>query len=134
MTTGIAEPSPAAPVAAPPAKNSFQRIAGVLFAPAETFKDIARKPDILVPLIVLVVLGYIGVAVLLPRMDYSAAFRQQMEAQGRQMSEADMARAEKVGTTIGKSLPATTPNTLGLAWLTGSFTPAPYGRPWLSSK
>ena len=33
---------------APAAKNSFQRIAGVFFAPVETFADIARKPDVLI--------------------------------------------------------------------------------------
>lgn len=102
MTTGIAEPAPAAPITEPPAKNSFQRIAGVLFAPAETFRDIARKPDILIPLIVLIVIGYAVTAVLVPRMDFDTMMREQMEQQNRQMSEADMARTLKMVSAFGK--------------------------------
>lgn len=117
MTTGIAEPSPAAPIAAPPAKNSFQRIAGVLFAPAETFRDIARKPDILVPLIVLIVLGFVVTAVIVPRMDFGAAFRESMAQSGRQMSESDMARAEKMGTAFGKVVAWISPFLSIIWWL-----------------
>ena len=61
------------PPAEPPAKNTFQRIAGVLFAPAETFKDIARKPDILVPLLILIVIGFIVTALIVPRMDFATS-------------------------------------------------------------
>ena len=106
MTTGIAEPSPAAPVAAPPAKNSFQRLAGVLFAPADTFRDIARKPDILVPLLVIVIVTYATIFLTMPHMDWDAVAAQQeeaMRAQGRKMSEADMeqmAKISKAGGTI----------------------------------
>jgi hypothetical protein len=103
MTLGTAEPYSPPPVTEPPAKNSFQRIAGVLFAPAETFRDIARKPDILVPLILMLVIGIIGAVVLAPRMDFSAAMREQMERQGRQMSDSDLAQAEKMGGAIGRA-------------------------------
>ena len=64
-----------APVAA--AKNPFQRIAGVLFAPAETFQDIARKPDILVPLLLILIIGYVGTFLVVPKMDFSALHEQQ---------------------------------------------------------
>jgi len=102
MTTGIAEPSPAVPLGEPPAKNSFQRIAGVLFAPVDTFRDIARKPDILVPLIVLVVIGFLVTAVLVPRMDFETMMRTQMEQSGRNMPEADMQRSLKIMSSFGK--------------------------------
>ena len=117
MTTGIAEPSPAAPIpdTAPPAKNSFQRIAGVLFAPAETFRDIARRPDILVPLLVLVILGFVVTAAIVPRMDFETTVREQMAQQGRQMSEGDMDRAVKMGAAFGKVIAWISP-VLSIIW------------------
>lgn len=117
MTNGISEPTPAAASPQPPAKNSFQRIAGVLFAPAETFKDIARKPDFLVPLIVLVVVGFVVTAILVPRMDFEAAFRAQMEQSGNQMTEADMERGLKMMTAIGKVMAWTGPIWGVLIWV-----------------
>jgi hypothetical protein len=116
MTTGIAEPTPA-PYVDPPAKNTFSRIAGVLFAPAETFRDIARKPDILVPMIILVILGFVVTAVIIPRMDFASAFREQMAQQGRQMSEADMERMEKMGSAFGKVMGWISPLLSILWWL-----------------
>jgi hypothetical protein len=102
MTTGTSEPYAPAPPVETPAKNTFQRIAGVLFAPADTFRDIARKPDILVPLIILVITGFICTAILVPRMDFEAMMQEQMAQSGRQMSEADMERAGKMGAAFGK--------------------------------
>lgn len=115
MTTGTSEPyAPAPPPAEPPARNTFQRIAGVLFAPADTFRDIARKPDILVPLIIMVVIGFICAAILVPRMDFDAMMQEQMAQSGRQMSEADMERASKMGAAFGKVMAFASP-ILGVA-------------------
>lgn len=118
MTTGIAEPSPAAPIELPPAKNSFQRIAGVLFAPAETFRDIARKPDILVPLLVIVIVTYVTIFLTMPRMDWDAVAAQQEEAMRKQnpnMTDADMERVARItkagGTVMMYVMPA-----LFIAW------------------
>jgi len=110
MTTGTAEPfSPAPPIEPPASKNSFERIAGVLFAPAETFRDIARKPDIVVPLLVLLVLGFVAAVILVPRMDFDAMVREQMAQSGRQMSDADMERAAKMGAGFGKMMAYASP-------------------------
>ncbi len=97
------------PVAETPAKNTFQRIAGVLFAPAETFRDIARRPDIVTPLIILVVIGFIVTALIVPRMDFESAFREQMAAQNSKMSDADLDRAAKMGSAFGKVMAWTGP-------------------------
>ena len=112
MTTGIADPGPATPITEPPAKNSFQRIAGVLFAPAETFRDIARKPDILVPLLLILIVTYVTIALTVPRMDWDAVVAQQEEAMRKQnpnMSDADMERMAKItkagGTVFSYVLP-----------------------------
>src|SRR5687767_2963191 len=116
MTTDSAGYPPPAPPAEPPAKNSFQRIAGVLFAPAETFRDIARRPDILVPLIVLVVIGFVVSALIIPRMDFEAAFREQMASQNSKMSDADLDRAAKMGSAFGKVMAWTGPILGILIW------------------
>ena len=83
------------PAPAPATKNSFQRLAGVLFAPAETFADIARRPDILIPLLLFVILGYVTMFVSMPHYDFDAAFAQQAEMMKKQnpnMSDADLDR------------------------------------------
>jgi hypothetical protein len=104
MTAGTAEPySPAPPEA--PAKNSFQRIAGVLFAPAETFRDIARKPDVLVPLLVLVVLGFVAAVVIVPRTDRSDMQDIEERAVRKRQpgaSDADVARFMAMNASIKK--------------------------------
>ena len=117
MTTEVAEPSPAPP-AAVATKTPWQRIAGVLFSPAETFADIARRPDILVPLLLLIVCAYIGTAIVLPRMDWDAAAAQQAEAMRAQkpdMSQEDIDQAARItksiGTVVGWTIPV-----LMIAW------------------
>ena len=92
--TAAAEQQPAVPQK----KNVFERIAGVLFAPAETFADIARKPDILAPLAVLILIGYISTALLVPRIDFDALFETQaQEARKRDpnVSEEQLAQIAK---------------------------------------
>ncbi len=102
MTIENAGSIPPAPPAEPPAKNTFQRIAGVLFAPADTFRDIARRPDILMPLIILVIIGFVTSAMIIPRMDFEAVVREQMASSNRNMSESDMENAVKMGSAFGK--------------------------------
>ncbi|HEX2061825.1 MAG TPA: Yip1 family protein [Thermoanaerobaculia bacterium] len=103
MTETLAA-DPAVPEPIVPKKNVFQRFAGVLFAPAETFEDIARKPDILAPLILLLVISYISTALVMPRMDFDAVMDAQFEQVRKQnpnLSEADVERMGRVGKAIG---------------------------------
>ena len=76
--TSAADQQPAVPVPEKK-KNVFERFAGALFAPAETFADIARKPDILAPLLVLIIVGYVSTALIMPRVDFDALFDQQAQ-------------------------------------------------------
>jgi hypothetical protein len=97
--------TPAPPAAATPSKNSFARIAGVLFSPGETFADIARKPDIIVPLLVMIIIGYVTTALTAPRMDFSAITAQQAEQMRKQnpnMSDADIERMERITASFTK--------------------------------
>jgi hypothetical protein len=108
MTIESAGSAPAQPDApAAPAKNVFQRMVGVFFAPEETFGDIARRPDILWPMLILVVIGYATTLLMVPRMDFDAIFAQQAEQMKKQqpdMSEADIERVgrfSKATTKVG---------------------------------
>jgi hypothetical protein len=99
MTSNDVSTVPPQPVdPAPPSKGLFQRVSGALFSPGETFADIARRPDILGPLLLILVIGYISTALVAPRLDMNAIFEAQSEAMRKQspnMSDEDVARAEK---------------------------------------
>jgi hypothetical protein len=73
-----------APAPAPVEKvNSFQRIAGVLFSPSETFASIARRPDVLVPLVILLIISLVSGWTIAGRVDFTALAREGMEANPR---------------------------------------------------
>ena len=105
MTTDIQQSPPGAPPPDTKKKNVFERIAGVLFAPAETFQDIARKPDIIAPLLVILIVGYVSTFLVMPKMDYDAiisAQNEQMQKQGREVDEAQRATIERMTTASVK--------------------------------
>lgn len=68
-----------------PTKNPFARIVGVLFSPKATFEDINRKPDWLVPLIVVVLIALISSYVFLSHADLLELVKAQIEKSGRPM-------------------------------------------------
>lgn len=106
MTMESAGIPPAQPVApAAPAKNVFQRIAGVFFAPEETFADIARRPDVLWPLLILTLFGFLTTALVMPRMDMDAMVAEQgemMKKQNPNMSDSDVERVGRMSKAMGK--------------------------------
>lgn len=96
---------PAAPAPEPPATNSFARLAGALFAPAKTFAEIARRPDILVPMMVIVILGYLTTMLIMPKMDWNSIHEQQqtqMKKRNPNMSTADVERMERFAEATAK--------------------------------
>jgi len=102
MTTAIDSTQPAP---APVTKNAFQRIAGVFFSPVETFADIARKPDILVPLLVILVISYVGTFLSMPHLDWDAMVAQQAEMVKKQnpnVSDADIERMGRITKSMTK--------------------------------
>lgn len=93
-------PAPPAATVEPPATNSFVRMAGVLGAPAKTFAEIARRPDIIIPLIVIVLIGYVSTLLVMPRLDLTAMRTQQEEQLKKRnpnMTDADFERMSKFG-------------------------------------
>lgn len=120
MTIESAGPSPAQPVAAAPAKNSFQRMVGVFFSPTETFEDIARKPDVLVPLIVLVLFTAITTFLAVPHIDFDAIAQKQIEQMQKQnpnMSDQDAERVARMTKSFGKMAAYVGPIFIIIGWV-----------------
>ncbi|MDQ3281227.1 MAG: YIP1 family protein [Acidobacteriota bacterium] len=83
----------------------FQRIAGVLFAPAESFEEIARKPDIVAPMLVIVAISFLTVAAIVPRFDMESLISNQRETiqkQNPNMTEADFERIGRMTSAFAK--------------------------------
>ena len=75
-STSIPAPVPPAPEAKP---SSLQRIFGVLFAPVSTFESIARRPDWVVPLIILMVISLAGGVIIAQHVDFTAMAHEAIE-------------------------------------------------------
>lgn len=91
--------------AAPPEEkrsNPFSRIAGVFFSPSQTFADIARRPDWVVPVLVLLVVSYGAIFVMANKVDFTAAMRESMEQQ--HLSPDQQERAMRIGGVVAKSI------------------------------
>lgn len=100
MTTQATETGAIQPAHDAPKPNVFARFAGAVSLPGETFADVARRPDVLWPLLVLVVLGFISTALIVPRLDLESLASAQAEAMRKQnpnMSEADLERIQRFG-------------------------------------
>lgn len=78
MTDGVELAAPAAPQE--PKPNSFSRIAGVFFSPGETFASIVRRPDFVVPLVLIMVISLITGVLVAEKVDYKVLIRDQIES------------------------------------------------------
>ena len=99
MTDGLdAIQTPPEQPAAPEKVNSFQRIVGVFFSPGDTFASIARKPDVLIPLTVFVIVSLVIGWTLAGHIDYAAVAREAMEQgqRGQNMPAEQMDRMVRI--------------------------------------
>lgn len=101
MSTEV--PAPAPPAGAAPKPNSAQRMIGVLIAPNETFASIARQPDWVLPLVVLLVFSLIGGIIFAQRVDFAAPVREAMEER-KDMPPDAADRAVRMATAVSKVL------------------------------
>lgn len=84
MTDGVEPAAPAAPQE--PKPNSFSRIIGVFFAPGETFASIVRRPDFVVPLVLIFVVSIVTGILIAQKVDFKDMARQAIEANPRTAS------------------------------------------------
>src|SRR2546428_7395993 len=99
MSTGsVDEVSPPSQTA--PKPNSFERIVGVFFSPSETFASIARQPDWVVPLVLMLVISLIAGIVIANRVDFASAAREAVEQKNMSPDQAES--AVKISTAIAK--------------------------------
>jgi hypothetical protein len=99
MTSGSIEE--VSPPQGGPKPNSFQRIVGVLIAPNETFSSIARTPDWVVPLVLILVVSLISGIVIAQRVDFVSAVREQM-AENKNISPDQMDRSVRMVSAFSK--------------------------------
>lgn len=69
-----------------PPMSFVNRLIGVFFSPGETFEDIARKPDFVVPLIIMVVLSVAGTEAFIAKIGMEPVIRWAMEHSSRTAS------------------------------------------------
>ncbi len=103
---------PAPPEPQEPARlGPLQRFTGVLFSPGETFQDVNRKPTIVVPILIAIVIAIAGSLFFNWRVkpDWDRIFRaqvtQQAEKSNRQMTEEDITKAVDLSKMITKLVP-----------------------------
>jgi Yip1-like protein len=84
-------------------KSFLARFAGVFYAPGETFRDIARKPDFLAPLITMAVLSVALTETMLGKIGMERIVRQTLEQSGQaeKMSAEQLQQAIEQGARIG---------------------------------
>lgn len=80
--------------------NPFSRLTGAFFAPVSTFESIARKPDWLVPLILIVALSILSVFMVSSKIDVEASIREQLA--DRNMTEEQIDQAVEIGVKVQK--------------------------------
>lgn len=113
-----------------PQMGAFQRLIGTLISPGETFQDINRKPDFLLPLLLAIVVSLAGNFVILKRLnpDYEKITRQAVEQQlaknnktisdlspqEREAVEAQVKMGAKISPYVGYVISILSPLVIGL--------------------
>ncbi len=120
MTVGQDDALIPPPPAAGPEPNALQRIIGVLFSPDATLASIARKPDWVLPLVILLVMSLVAGVVIAQHVDFGAAAREAME-QNKNASQEQIDSGVKMAAGIGKVVTYLSPvlSAIGLLVIAG---------------
>ena len=120
MTAGQGDALIPPPPAAEPEPNAFQRIIGVLFSPDATLASIARKPDWVLPLVVLLVMSLVAGVVIAQHVDFGAAAREAME-QNKNATPEQIDKGVKIAASMGKVVTYLSPviSAIGLLIIAG---------------
>jgi hypothetical protein len=84
-----------------PALSFPERLLGIFISPGETFADVARKPDFILPLVLMVLIGVAGTEVFLHRIGMEPVVRWAFEHSSR---TANMA-PDQMDAMIGRTIP-----------------------------
>lgn len=103
MSVGTDERSPAPALPASEKPSPFARIAGVFFSPVETLQSIAQRPDIVVPLVLLLLLMIPMGIIAATHVDFASAAREAVSANPN-ISPKQAARAVAFSQTIGRGV------------------------------
>lgn len=87
--------TPPEPSIEAPAKPAWERIGGAIFSPDDTFRDIARKPDVLLVLVLTMILSTISGIILAPRFEFDS-IRAQMAAKNPNLGPDDLDRMMRI--------------------------------------
>jgi hypothetical protein len=120
MTTGQ-DNALATPASDPgPKPNPLQRIIGVIFSPDATFASIARRPDWVLPLVLLLITSFAAGIIMAPRIDFGSATREAME-QNKNMTQEQIDRAVTMSSSVAKVLTYIAPvlSLIGLLLIAG---------------
>jgi len=101
MTSSLSDTNQAPPPPAAPKPNTFQRLAGVITSPVAAFEDIARQPNILGPLLIIIACTVIGTVLIIPRVDFAATYREAFD--GMNIPADRMERSIRMAAAVGKA-------------------------------
>ncbi len=103
-----------------PKPNPVQRIIGVIFSPDATMASIARRPDWVLPLVLLLITSLAAGFVIAQHVDFVSSTREAME-QNKNMSAEQVDKALKITAAIGKVLTYLSPvlSLIGLLVIAG---------------
>lgn len=98
-----------------PAQSFPERLMGIFISPAETLADVARKPDFIVPIVLLVLIGVAGTEVFLHKIGMEPIIKWAMEHSSR---TANMS-PDQLQEMVGKMIPyyTWTARVAGFVWV-----------------
>jgi hypothetical protein len=120
MTVGQDDARIPPPPAAEPEPNALQRVIGVLFSPDATLASIARRPDWVLPLVILLIMSLAAGVVIAQHVDFGAAAREAIE-QNKNATPEQVEKGVKIATGVGKVLTYLSPvlSAIGLLVIAG---------------
>ncbi|HUP48846.1 MAG TPA: YIP1 family protein [Thermoanaerobaculia bacterium] len=74
----------------------------MLFAPVETLREIASRPDLVTPLVLILLVSLVTSIIVVPRVDFETAVRESMAQANPNLSEADLDRMVRFSAAFAK--------------------------------
>jgi hypothetical protein len=98
----------------------MQRVIGVIFSPDATFASIAKRPDWVLPLVLLLITSLVAGFIIAQHVDFGSAARESME-QNKNMPPEQVEKAVRIASSIGKVLTYLSPvlSLIGLLVIAG---------------